>query len=200
MARLKDVNGDGKRNFKDTWLGEKLLGGGKTKGPNLKESMAGARRESALAPKSSPVPKAKPSASTPKVKPTQTKKAADIGALSGASRSVAGKVVKEKKVAAFKQPNRPITSEKLAGPFTKANVAAMGDYTEKEYNLLPTQARVARGLPRSLGAYAIPPGTFKTLKQTKRPYRPTENTVNVGGQYATVGYAKGGTVKKKKAC
>lgn len=70
--KLKDVNGDGKRNFKDTWLGEKLLGGGKTKGPNLKESMAGARRESSAAPMQSPKPKAKPAAKTTS-KPAATK-------------------------------------------------------------------------------------------------------------------------------
>jgi hypothetical protein len=72
VKKLKDVNGDGKRNFKDTWLGEKLLGGSKTKGPNLKESMAGARRESSAAPMQSPKPKAKPAAKTTS-KPAATK-------------------------------------------------------------------------------------------------------------------------------
>jgi hypothetical protein len=64
VKKLKDVNGDGKRNFKDTWLGEKLLGGGKTKGPNLKESMAGARRESSPAPTKADATKAKPTTKT----------------------------------------------------------------------------------------------------------------------------------------
>jgi hypothetical protein len=64
VKKLKDVNGDGKRNFKDTWLGEKLLGGGKTKGPNLKESMAGARRESSPAPTKADAPKAKTTTKT----------------------------------------------------------------------------------------------------------------------------------------
>jgi hypothetical protein len=43
--KLKDVNKDGKVNFKDTWLGERLSTKGKLKGPNLAESLKGARRE-----------------------------------------------------------------------------------------------------------------------------------------------------------
>jgi len=74
VKKLKDVNGDGKRNFKDTWLGEKLLGGGKTKGPNLKESMAGARRESSPAPTKADAPKAKTTTKTT-AKTTATKAA-----------------------------------------------------------------------------------------------------------------------------
>jgi hypothetical protein len=42
---LKDINKDGKVNFKDTWLGERLSTKGKLKGPNLAESLKGARRE-----------------------------------------------------------------------------------------------------------------------------------------------------------
>jgi hypothetical protein len=64
MARIKDINNDGKRNFKDTYIGEKLTGS-KTKGPNMKESMAGARRES-LAPTTSPRPPKRPDASASK--------------------------------------------------------------------------------------------------------------------------------------
>lgn len=43
---LKDVNKDGKKNFKDTWLGDALGFDGKlgTQGPGLKASMRGARR------------------------------------------------------------------------------------------------------------------------------------------------------------
>ena len=96
--KLKDVNNDGKVNFKDTWLGEKLLGGGKTKGPNLRESMAGARRESSAAPMKSPVPKAKPAAKAPAKATTPTKTSdrrsgasEPVSAISGASRSTAGK-------------------------------------------------------------------------------------------------------------
>ena len=59
--KLRDINKDGKVNFKDTWLGEKLTTKGKIKGPNLKESMAGARRGEA--------PKAKEKEFVSKYKP-----------------------------------------------------------------------------------------------------------------------------------
>lgn len=90
--KLKDVNKDGKVNFKDTWLGERLSTKGKLKGPNLAESLKGARRVSDTpATESKPAPKAasKPaSAPAPKPKP----RPASLDATSGASRSVEGKV------------------------------------------------------------------------------------------------------------
>lgn len=44
--KLKDVNKDGKKNFKDTWLGDLIGADGKAgvQGPGMKESLKGARR------------------------------------------------------------------------------------------------------------------------------------------------------------
>jgi hypothetical protein len=86
--KLKDVNKDGKVNFKDTWLGERLSTKGKLKGPNLAESLKGARRVSDKpATESKPTSKAA-SKPVPKPKP----RPASLDATSGASRSVEGKV------------------------------------------------------------------------------------------------------------
>lgn len=89
--KLKDVNKDGKVNFKDTWLGERLSTKGKLKGPNLAESLKGARRVSdtpATESKPAPKPASKSAAPAPKPKP----RPASLDATSGASRSVEGKV------------------------------------------------------------------------------------------------------------
>jgi hypothetical protein len=76
--KLKDVNKDGKVNFKDTWLGERLSTKGKLKGPNLAESLKGARREV-------PGEEKKPSAST---KPESSQKKKKVTATAKASGSV----------------------------------------------------------------------------------------------------------------
>lgn len=130
MAKIKDINGDGKRNFKDTWLGEKLLGGGKTKGPNLKESMAGARRESSAAPMKAAAPKAKPTAAA---KPVATKASSPKPAAKPA-------VAVTKPMA---KPARPIRSgptkaeapvAKAPTPPVKSNMRPQGDAAKKILN------------------------------------------------------------------
>ncbi len=83
--KLKDVNKDGKVNFKDTWLGERLSTKGKLKGPNLAESLKGARRVSDTpATESKPAPKAasKSAAPTSSIRPKS--KPADSGSRVGA--------------------------------------------------------------------------------------------------------------------
>jgi hypothetical protein len=72
--KLKDVNKDGKVNFKDTWLGERLSTKGKLKGPNLAESLKGARREVPGEGKK-PTTSTKPESSQKKKKVTATAKA-----------------------------------------------------------------------------------------------------------------------------
>jgi hypothetical protein len=82
--KLKDVNKDGKVNFKDTWLGERLSTKGKLKGPNLAESLKGARRSSdTSATESKPASKpASTSAPTSSIRPKS--KPVDSGSRVGA--------------------------------------------------------------------------------------------------------------------
>lgn len=158
VKKLKDVNGDGKRNFKDTWLGEKLLGGGKTKGPNLKESMAGARRESSAAPMQSPKHKAKPAAKTsttttaspkPKAKVNKTEVARKSNPVRLGGTPATGPVAKKPK-SSVSMPARNMspTPDKGPGvtnsPLTRAR---MGSVTKEEYGAMPPAQRKAKGLP-----------------------------------------------------
>jgi len=74
---LKDINKDGKRNFKDTWLGDFLGADGKLgveKGnPRLGASMKGARREvPGEASSKSAKPKARPAATETKPAPKES--------------------------------------------------------------------------------------------------------------------------------
>lgn len=220
--KLKDINGDGKRNFKDTWLGEKLLGGGKTKGPNLKESMAGARRESSAAPMQSPKPKAKPAAKATPAKTSDRRSGASesVSAVSGASRSTAGKVDKvevarkntpvrlggtpatgpvAKKTEAVK-PSKPMparnmspTPDKTAtGAYDKYSAARMGNLTKAEYDAMSIQERAKKGLPLSWTDRMRSGGSFKVEAPTIAGKGRSRNTGK------GVGMAKGGMTKKGK--
>jgi hypothetical protein len=220
--KLKDVNNDGKVNFKDTWLGEKLLGGGKTKGPNLKESMAGARRESSAAPMKSPVPKAKPAAKAPAKATTPTKTSdrrsgasEPVSAVSGASRSTAGKVDKAEVARkntpvrlggtpatgpVAKKPNDPKipfnrspTPDRTAtGAYDKYSAARMGNLTKAEYDAMSVQERAKKGLPMSWTDRMRSGGSFKAEAPTIAGKGRSRNTGK------GVGMAKGGMTKKGK--
>lgn len=83
--KLKDVNKDGKVNFKDTWLGERLSTKGKLKGPNLAESLKGARRvsdKSSTEGKPASKPASKSAAPTTSIRPKS--KPVDSGSRVGA--------------------------------------------------------------------------------------------------------------------
>jgi hypothetical protein len=81
--KLKDINKDGKVNFKDTWLGERLSTKGKLKGPNLAESLKGARRGSdTSATESKPASRATSAAPATSIRPKS--KPADSGSRVGA--------------------------------------------------------------------------------------------------------------------
>jgi hypothetical protein len=83
--KLKDVNKDGKVNFKDTWLGERLSTKGKLKGPNLAESLKGARRGSdTSATESKPASKAASKSAAPTTSIRPKSKPADSGSRVGA--------------------------------------------------------------------------------------------------------------------
>ena len=82
---LKDINKDGKVNFKDTWLGERLSTKGKLKGPNLAESLKGARRGSdTSATESKPASKAASKGVTPTTSIRPKSRSADSGSRVGA--------------------------------------------------------------------------------------------------------------------
>lgn len=83
--KLKDVNKDGKVNFKDTWLGERLSTKGKLKGPNLAESLKGARRGSdTSATESKPASRAASKSAAPTTSIRPKSKPADSGSRVGA--------------------------------------------------------------------------------------------------------------------
>ena len=193
MAKIKDINGDGKRNFKDTWLGEKLLGGGKTKGPNLKESLAGARRESSATPVKAAANKAKPTAKAAAPKPI-TSKVSDRrsgavepkSAISGASRSTTGKVDKAK-----------TTPVRLGG--TPATSGSKIMPTKSRYDSMTPDERKANGLPftwadRLADALNGKSYEFKAEKPTIAGKGRGRNTGK------GIGMAKGGMVSKKGKC
>jgi len=207
MARIKDINGDGKRNFKDTWLGEKLLGGGKTKGPNLKESLAGARRESSAAPMKSAAPKAKPTAKAAAPKPI-TSKVSDR--RSGA---VEPKPVTRDGMAGYRKgdittstlpkakPAKPMPSRNMSptpdkgpgvtnSPRTRAR---MGSVTKAEYDAMSPAQRKAKGLPLTWTDRIFSPSSN---------FKPSKNPFTRSDAYDTTptGMAKGGMVRKKGKC
>lgn len=79
--------------------------------------------------------------------------------------------------ASFKLPRRPISSPRVAGPFTIANTLALNTVTREEYNSMTPEERVAKGLPRTLAGAAIRNESFK----------------------ASNAYAKGGMVKGRSS-
>jgi hypothetical protein len=211
--KLKDVNNDGKVNFKDTWLGEKLLGGGKTKGPNLKESMAGARRESSAAPMQSPAPKAKPAAKAPAKATTPTKTSdrrsgasEPVSAISGASRSTAGKVDK----AEVARKNTPVRlgGTPATGPVVKKNepVRLGGTPSTSGSKIVPTKSRYNSMTPAERKANGLPLTWADSLADAiiGTPYQYKKEKPTIAGKGRSrntgkgVGMAKGGMTKKGK--
>ena len=200
MARIKDINGDGKRDFKDTWLGEKLLGGGKTKGPNLKESMAGARRESSAAPMKAAANKAKPTAKAAAPKPI-TSKVSDRrsgavepkSAISGASRSTAGKADKAK-TTPVRLGGTPATGSKIipSSVTDKRMSDAMSKVTESQWKDMTPAERKIRNLPVT-GV----DGVFNKRSNFKKDKK---DLMDIKGADAVTGFRKGGMVSKKGKC
>ena len=203
MARIKDINGDGKRNFKDTWLGEKLLGGGKTKGPNLKESMAGARRESSAAPMKSAAPAAKPStkATTSKTSqnPAAKPKPVTKDAMSGYRKGdiTTSTLPKAGTKPAKQMPSRivsPTPDKTSTGAYDKYSAARMGNYTKAEYDAMSISERAKKGLPMSWVDRTRSGGSFKLEAPTIAGKGRSRNTGK------GIGMAKGGMVSKKGKC
>lgn len=95
--------------------------------------------------------------------------------------------------ATFKQPRRPISSPRVAGPFTIANTLALNTVTREEYNSMTPEERVAKGLPRTLAGAAIRNESFKASTEAKKP---AASTIAQAGKVGR--YAKGGMVKKQK--
>jgi hypothetical protein len=113
--KLKDVNKDGKVNFKDTWLGERLSTKGKLKGPNLEESLKGARREVPGEEKKSTT-STKPSAS---IKPESSQKKNKVTATAKASGSVVPTGTASAK-ATVKVPSKPKSKSTTGEPLRTA--------------------------------------------------------------------------------
>lgn len=202
MAKIKDINGDGKRDFRDTWLGEKLLGGGKTKGPNLKESMAGARRESSAAPMKSAAPKAKPStkATTPKTSPKPMAKPKPV-TKDGMAGYRKGDVTTSTLPKVETKPSNPMPSRNMSptpdkgpgvtnSPRTRAR---MGNVTKAEYDAMTPAQRKAKGLPLTWTDRIFSPSSN---------FKPSKNPFTRSSAYDTTptGMAKGGMVSKKGKC
>ena len=208
--KLKDVNKDGKINFKDTWLGERLSTKGKLKGPNLAESLKGARRESGdtTSTKSTTKPKPRPAAKTEtKAKesvgrtsmavPTTKKKSGDMGGKTGVGTSASADV-KIKKVAAGvgKRPERPVSPTRYKEPeaITRAQTARLGNITEAQWDKMTKEQRRAKGLPESWVDWVKAGG-----KATVRPEEltPISQMAKRRG-YSSQTYSKGGMTKGKK--
>ena len=210
VKKLKDVNKDGKINFKDTWLGERLTTKGKLKGPNLAESMKGARRESAAdtSTMSSPKPKAKPTAKadtkpkesvgrTSMAVPTPKKKSGGMSGSAGAGTSASADVKITKKAAgAGKRPERPISATPYKEPaaITRAQTARLGNITEAQWDKMTREERRAKGLPESWAEW-IKAGGKATVKPPK--LTPISQMVKRKG-YSAETYSKGGMTKGKK--
>ena len=179
--KLKDINKDGKVTFADTWLGEKLSGK-KMKGPNLKESMAGARRTSdatpkatakakkaevsSLAPSTSPKPKPRPEAK-PTIKVTKIPKTAQ----QKASETVDGR---RSMYNANKKADNPTNRGSTATPGYNAGRSRsevktdqMAKFTRAEWKAMSIQEKMSNGLPAD--SSFIPGGaTFKKAPAPKR--------------------------------
>lgn len=207
VKKLKDVNKDGKINFKDTWLGERLSTKGKLKGPNLAESLKGARRESGDT-KSTTKPKAKPAAKTEtKAKesvgrtsmavPTTKKKSGSMAGTTGVGTSASADV-SIKKVAAGvgKRPERPVSPTPYKEPeaITRAQTARLGNITEAQWDKMTKEERRSKGLPESWVDW-VKAGGRATVRPTK--ITPISQTNKRRG-YSSQTYSKGGMTKGKK--
>ena len=164
-----------------------------------------AEKEALKAPKAAPKSMAKPTPKPTAKSPTKTTakdpmkgyRAGDVktSRLPEDLGKDTRKVLSETGSKAFKMPKRPITSERLAGRLNKANVTALQAYTQEEYDAMTPAQRAAKNLPRSTSGYAMPAGTFKSGAKTSK----TTTTSSLGNPMGDA-YAKGGMVKKKKAC
>jgi hypothetical protein len=188
--KLKDVNKDGKVNFKDTWLGERLSTKGKLKGPNLAESLKGARRVSDKpATESKPASKAA-SKPVPKPKP----RPANLDATSGASRSVEGKAkakaavggrgdgaaeVERRRKDSLARENQRIALSNLGGLedgnrnrkfVTQDTARASFDVSYDQWLKMTPAKRKELGLPATYGAIQRMLGT-KMKTQTKNRFK-----------------------------
>ena len=199
MAKIKDINGDGKRNFKDTWLGEKLLGGGKTKGPNLKESMAGARRESSAAPVKSAAPKAKPTTAakpTAAAKPVATKASSPRPAAKPARPIRSGQTSADtaRKSTPVRLGATPATGSKIVASAVtdKRTADAMAKVTESQWKAMTPAERKIRNLPvTGVDGVFSKRSNFKDSKK---------DLMDIKGADAVTGFRKGGMVSKKGKC
>lgn len=105
--KLKDVNKDGKVNFKDTWLGERLSTKGKLKGPNLAESLKGARRGSDTpATESKPTSKAASKSAAPTTSIRPKSKPVDSGSRVGAQNRPVSTTAELRKAAEAKKTTK----------------------------------------------------------------------------------------------
>ena len=156
--KLKDINKDGKVTFADTWLGEKLSGK-KMKGPNLKESMAGARRTSdatpkatpkakkaeisSLAPSTSPKPKARPAPPVPKIVVTKIPKTAQ----QKASETVDGKRSMYNANTKPDNKNNPNYAGGRSSEKGGGSIENMKKFTKKQWQAMTTEQRRMNNLP-----------------------------------------------------
>lgn len=105
--KLKDVNKDGKVNFKDTWLGERLSTKGKLKGPNLAESLKGARRVSDKpATESKPASKSASKSAAPTTSIRPKSKPVDSGSRVGAQNRPVSTTAELRKAAEAKKTTK----------------------------------------------------------------------------------------------
>lgn len=191
--KLKDVNKDGKVNFKDTWLGERLSTKGKLKGPNLAESLKGARRVS-----DKPATESKP-ASTTSIRPKS--KPVDSGSRVGAQNRPVSTTAELRKAAEAKKTTKTTptvdkeaqrTALKSVGPIggmlsglqvrpnasqgrtdnriTKDTARASFDVDYDQWLKMTPAKRKELGLPATYGAIQRMLGT-KMKTQTKNRFK-----------------------------
>lgn len=163
--RLKDVNKDGKRNFKDTWLGDALGFDGKigTQGPGLGASLKGARREMGgdTAPKSTG-PTSRPN-NAPKKQP-----AASVG-----GKSLVGKV-KPKSTGPTSRPNNK--PKATTGDHNAARAAAMVGIGTAMVGAAAVAAAKDNAKPRQ-----APPGDNKKGNVKSTASRPSTDKPKLSG-------------------
>lgn len=151
---LKDINKDGKRNFKDTWVGDLIGADGKAgvQGPGMKASMKGARRGSDAEPKDKPKAKAKD---------TQPKRRGGAGGHSTKTAPKSsgrgdGKAETARRKADTSRPKRVAKEDKaMSMPVKKGFSAWLKDKTSKKYNLMtPAERTVWKNKYDKLGKAA----------------------------------------------
>jgi hypothetical protein len=190
--KLKDVNKDGKVNFKDTWLGERLSTKGKLKGPNLAESLKGARRVS-----DKPATESKP-ASTTSIRPKS--KPVDSGSRVGAQNRPVSTTAELRKAAEAKKttkttptvdkeaqrtalksvgpvggrvsssPASRLTSDRTKNRITEDTARPSFDVDYDQWLKMTPAKRKELGLPATYGAIQRMLGT-KMKTQTKNRFK-----------------------------